>query len=72
MPNRPLNILLIPGTSSRAHLREDLAATDADLSRAEISRKTLVKQADWARQQARDVGAPFSDGRESGSGRSRR
>jgi aryl-alcohol dehydrogenase-like predicted oxidoreductase len=39
---RSPNILLIPGTSSRAHLRENLAAADLELPRAAMERLNTI------------------------------
>jgi len=39
---RSPNILLIPGTSSLGHLRENLAAAELDLSRAVVERLTSI------------------------------
>jgi aryl-alcohol dehydrogenase-like predicted oxidoreductase len=42
---RAPNILLIPGTSSRAHLRENLAAAKLDLPEAAIARLNVIGKA---------------------------
>ena len=41
---RAPNILLIPGTSSRAHLRENLAAVDVELSGGDLSRLNEISR----------------------------
>src|SRR5262249_12241376 len=43
--HRAPNILLIPGTSSLAHLRENLAAADLDLSREALTELAAVGRA---------------------------
>lgn len=41
---RSPNILLIPGTSSRAHLRENLAAAELELSQDVLQRLDAIGQ----------------------------